>query len=95
MILLPRNPLLARIEDFLHLVKPHFGYHAPYTGCKNWTLGNETQSLRFRRIKDLIAKSKDIDTSTNASWREMLVSQHIIRDRRKLPHRSAVWTTKL
>jgi hypothetical protein len=38
------------------------------------------QSLCFRGAKDLAAKSKDIDTSTNALWRKMLVSQHSVRD---------------
>jgi hypothetical protein len=41
---------------------------------------NEMLSLCFRGAKDFAAKSKDIDTSTNASWRKMLVSQHSVRD---------------
>jgi hypothetical protein len=79
-ISLPRNPIVAELEEFLHLVNPYFVYQPPYKGCKVRAHRNEMRSLCFCGTKDLMAKTKGIDTSTNASWREMFISQHITRD---------------
>jgi hypothetical protein len=76
----PRNPIVTDLENFLHIVNPHFVHQPPYKGCNIRVTTDVPLTLCFRSIKDIKAKADDIDVPMNESWREMLLSQHFIQN---------------
>jgi hypothetical protein len=74
----PRNPIVSNLEDFLHIVNPHFIHQPPYQGCNVRAFADMPLTLCFSGIKDLQAKAHNIDVPMNELWRRMFLSQHCI-----------------
>jgi len=74
----PRNPIFDRLEDFLHIVNPHFIAQPPYAGCEARMPSNTHKSLVFCGMNDLQTKMEMPYTKVEESWGNMLISQHLV-----------------
>lgn len=73
----PRNPIFDHLEEFLHIVNPHFIAQPPYTGCEARITSDTHKSLVFRGLNDLRTKMTMPCTKVKESWEYMLISQHL------------------
>ncbi|KAH4001910.1 hypothetical protein HBH98_174350 [Parastagonospora nodorum] len=76
----PRNLIFDRLEQFLHIVNPHFIAQPPYADCRARMPSDMHKSLVFCSLNDLRTKMVMPCTKVKASWESMLISQHLVTE---------------
>jgi hypothetical protein len=73
----PWSPLIADLQEYMHIVNTNLIHQPPYTGCNIQTSTSSPRSFVFSSIEELHQKILMTEVK-DESWQKMLISQDCI-----------------